>query len=132
MAPVVRPALSIVVTPRPEIRVRRSVYTSIVKPAFDRVAAVLGLLVAAIPMAVIALVVLVTMGRPVLFRQTRIGRGGERFDVLKFRTMKPDRRGMPLDVIHDRRRTHKSRARSAPHRPSVGSSVATAWTSSHS
>ncbi len=29
----------------------------------------------------------VTMGRPVLFRQTRIGRGERRFEVLKFRTM---------------------------------------------
>ncbi len=103
-----RPLLSVVAPSQREIRVRRNAYTAVVKPIFDRVAAVLGLLVAAIPMAVVAVIILITMGRPVLFRQTRIGRGGERFDVLKFRTMKPDRRGMPLDVIHDRRRTHKS------------------------
>jgi lipopolysaccharide/colanic/teichoic acid biosynthesis glycosyltransferase len=103
-----RPALQIVETSQSEIRVRRTVYTAIAKPVLDRVAALLGLFVAAIPMAVIAVVILITMGRPIMFRQTRVGRDGDRFDVLKFRTMQPDRRGMPLDVIHDRRRTHKS------------------------
>ena len=57
---------------------------------------------------VIAGVVASTIGRPVLFRQRRIGVDGEPFEVLKFRTMRPDRRGQRLDVIHDRRRTHKS------------------------
>lgn len=36
---------------------------------------------------VIALVILCTMGRPVLFRQTRSGRYGNSFEILKFRTM---------------------------------------------
>jgi lipopolysaccharide/colanic/teichoic acid biosynthesis glycosyltransferase len=94
--------------PMPTVRVRRTVYTAAAKPAIDRVAGVIGLGVAAIPMAVIACVITVTMGRPVLFRQRRVGLDGEPFEVLKFRTMRPDRRGQRLDVIHDRRRTHKS------------------------
>ena len=98
-----------IVRPLPEVRLARTPYVTIVKPAFDRVAGVLGLVVAAIPMAAVGAVVVATMGRPIFFRQRRVGRDGVPFDVLKFRTMKPDRRGEPLDVIHDRRRTHKSR-----------------------
>jgi lipopolysaccharide/colanic/teichoic acid biosynthesis glycosyltransferase len=89
--------------PRPS-----GVYIRVVKPFLDRVLAVGALVVAAVPMAAIAGVVALTMGRPVLFRQQRIGLDGEPFEVLKFRTMRPDRRAMRLDVIHDRRRTHKS------------------------
>jgi lipopolysaccharide/colanic/teichoic acid biosynthesis glycosyltransferase len=37
---------------------------------------------------VVALVVWLGMGRPVLFRQTRAGRQGRPFEVLKFRTMR--------------------------------------------
>jgi lipopolysaccharide/colanic/teichoic acid biosynthesis glycosyltransferase len=79
-----------------------------VKPALDRTIALAGLTVAAIPMVMIAAAVAVSMGRPVLFRQRRIGIDGEPFEVLKFRTMRPDRRVHRLDVIHDRRETHKS------------------------
>ena len=38
-------------------------------------------------MLVIALAVLLTMGRPILFRQRRPGLGGRPFTILKFRTM---------------------------------------------
>ena len=37
----------------------------------------------------IALLVLVTSGRPVLYRGQRVGRGGRFFAMLKFRTLKP-------------------------------------------
>lgn len=46
----------------------------------------------AIPLVlVIALLVRLTMGGPVVFRQVRTGRGGAEFEILKFRTMR-DRR----------------------------------------
>ena len=38
---------------------------------------------------VIALIMLVTSGRPVLYRGQRVGRGGHFFEMLKFRTLKP-------------------------------------------
>ncbi len=94
--------------PMRQVRMRRSAYARLVKPTFDRVVGCVGLAVAAIPMGAIALVILVTMGRPVLFRQERVGHRGEPFEVLKFRTMQPDRRRQSLDVIADRRNTHKS------------------------
>lgn len=56
---------------------------------FDRAAALLGLLLLAPLLAVIACLVLSLDGRPVLFRQKRVGRNGVPFIILKFRTMRP-------------------------------------------
>lgn len=48
------------------------------------------LLVATAPMlGVIALCIWLEAGRPILFRQTRTGRRGRPFDLLKFRTLQP-------------------------------------------
>ncbi len=94
--------------PLPEVSPRPSLYRTVVKPLFDRVAGTLGLLVAAFPMLLVALVVRVAIGKPVLFRQPRVGQHGEVFEVLKFRTMRADRRSQQLDVLADRRETHKS------------------------
>lgn len=59
------------------------------KRILDLVGASLGLVVASLPMAGIALAVRLTMGRPVLFRQGRPGLDGEPFVLVKFRTMRP-------------------------------------------
>lgn len=42
-------------------------------------------------MLIVGVIVLWTMGRPVLFRQIRPGRGGVPFNLLKFRTMRAPR-----------------------------------------
>jgi lipopolysaccharide/colanic/teichoic acid biosynthesis glycosyltransferase len=69
-----------------------------VKRCMDRLAAGVGLLCFAPVMAVTALVVRFTMGRPILFRQVRPGLGGKTFQLLKFRTMleAQDAEGNPL------------------------------------
>ena len=41
-------------------------------------------------MAVVALAVAIGDGRPVLYRQVRVGRGGREFRIFKFRTMRPE------------------------------------------
>lgn len=51
------------------------------------------LAIAAIPLAVLAVVIRVTMGAPVLFRQERPGRDEVPFTLLKFRTMRDPRPG---------------------------------------
>ena len=58
------------------------------KRAMDILGGTVGLVLGAVPMAVIAVLVRASMGSPVLFRQTRPGLGGEPFELVKFRTMK--------------------------------------------
>ncbi len=64
-----------------------------VKYAVDRILAGIALLLLSPLLAVLSLAVLVSMGRPIFFRQIRIGRDGRAFDMLKFRSMRqsPDR-----------------------------------------
>jgi exopolysaccharide biosynthesis polyprenyl glycosylphosphotransferase len=57
--------------------------------ALSIVSASLGLLVCAVPMLVIAVAIKLDSPGPVLFRHPRAGRGGRRFELLKFRTMRP-------------------------------------------
>lgn len=88
-----------------------SSYVRLWKPCLDRLAAVLLLLVVAPVLVLIALVVRMNLGPGVFFRQQRIGRHGVPFDVIKFRTMLPDRRRADVPIsFPDRRRTHKSGA----------------------
>jgi lipopolysaccharide/colanic/teichoic acid biosynthesis glycosyltransferase len=58
------------------------------KRLFDVIGATGGLIVFALPMAAIAAAILLLDGRPVLFYQTRLGRGRRPFTILKFRSMR--------------------------------------------
>jgi lipopolysaccharide/colanic/teichoic acid biosynthesis glycosyltransferase len=58
------------------------------KRGIDIIGAGLGLLVAAVPMAIVAIIIRVTMGSPVLFRQERPGLHGRPFTLVKFRSMR--------------------------------------------
>ena len=59
-----------------------------VKYAFDRIVAAILLLFAAPFLLVSIAAVYVSMGRPIFFRQVRVGRDGKTFEILKFRSMK--------------------------------------------
>ncbi len=71
------------------------------KRAFDLLGATVGLLAVAPVMAAIALAVKLDGGGPVLFRQSRVGRHGRCFHMLKFRTMVPDADAMK-ESLRDR------------------------------
>ena len=58
------------------------------KRLIDVAGASAGLIVGAIPMAVVALVIRIRLGKPVLFRQPRPGLHGQVFTLVKFRTMR--------------------------------------------
>ncbi len=77
------------------------------KRLFDLAAAGTGLLVLAPLLAAIGLLILVEDGRPVFFRQERVGRDGRPFRIWKFRTMVRDaeRRGTAITVGRDPRIT---------------------------
>lgn len=53
----------------------------------DRAGACAALLVLAVVGPPTALLILLTMGRPIFFRQPRVGEHGHQFDIVKFRTM---------------------------------------------
>jgi sugar transferase EpsL len=65
----------------------------VLKRAIDIVVAAVALVMALPVMAVVATLIAGTMGRPVLFRQTRIGLLGRPFTLVKFRTMANPRLG---------------------------------------
>jgi lipopolysaccharide/colanic/teichoic acid biosynthesis glycosyltransferase len=71
---------------------RRRPYDT-VKRALDIVSAAIVLVVGSPVFALVALLVARNLGRPVLFRQPRPGRGGRVFTLLKFRTMREPRPG---------------------------------------
>jgi lipopolysaccharide/colanic/teichoic acid biosynthesis glycosyltransferase len=68
------------------------------KRVFDLTLAGVALGIAAIPMAITAVLIRMTMGSPVLYRVERPGLGARPFVLLKFRTMREavDQHGYPL------------------------------------
>ncbi len=72
-----------------------------VKRAFDVAGAGLGLLAVAPLLALIAVAIRLDSRGPIFFRQLRVGRHGERFHMLKFRTMIPDAEALK-DSLRDR------------------------------
>lgn len=73
------------------------------KRVADLVAAAVGLFLSAPVLAVVSAAVAVDLGRPVLFRQERLGRDGRIFRLVKFRSMS-DERGADGELLPDERR----------------------------
>jgi len=69
-----------------------------VKRGFDFLVSLLGLVVLAPVIVVVAVLIHRKLGSPVLFRQTRPGLNGKPFEMVKFRTMldATDKHGNPL------------------------------------
>jgi exopolysaccharide biosynthesis polyprenyl glycosylphosphotransferase len=70
------------------------------KEVFDRVSAALALVALAPVFAVVAVAVTLDSPGPVFFRQTRVGRDGRRFSMVKFRTMVNDAERLQADLEH--------------------------------
>jgi Undecaprenyl-phosphate glucose phosphotransferase len=75
------PVISLAATPMTDAERR-------LKSAMDWVGALLLTLLLSPLLLLIALAILLADGRPVLYRQRRLGVGGESIEILKFRTMK--------------------------------------------
>ncbi len=74
--------------------VSRRVWCAHVKRGLDVMAAVAGLVLASPVMVAAALMLRMSVGAPVLFRQMRPGLHGQLFELLKFRTMTEGRDGL--------------------------------------
>jgi exopolysaccharide biosynthesis polyprenyl glycosylphosphotransferase len=70
------------------------------KRALDLVGALGALVLLAPLLVVIALAIRLTSSGPVLFRQLRVGRRGEQFHMLKFRTMHDGADGLKASLLH--------------------------------
>ncbi|WP_345622152.1 sugar transferase [Streptomyces ziwulingensis] len=68
------------------------------KELLDRSFAAVLLLLLALPMLLVALVVRLDSTGPALFRQPRVGRYGDHFTMLKFRTMRPDSEALRAEL----------------------------------
>lgn len=80
----------------------------VVKRAIDFTGALALLALLGIPMLVVALLIKLTSPGPAIYRQERVGLGGRRFNLLKFRTMRVDAEAATGPVWaqeHDPRRT---------------------------
>ncbi|WP_082567350.1 sugar transferase [Janibacter sp. Soil728] len=75
------------------------------KRAFDVAASGVGLVVLSPLLAVVALMVGVSSHGPIIFRQVRVGRADTRFEILKFRTMRPSECGPEVTSAGDSRIT---------------------------
>ena len=75
------------------------------KRLFDIVASVLGIIVLSPMFLAIALWIKLDSRGPVFFRQQRVGKDGELFDIIKFRSMSDDDHDALLTLGHDRRIT---------------------------
>jgi lipopolysaccharide/colanic/teichoic acid biosynthesis glycosyltransferase len=70
------------------------------KRAFDLLGVSVGLLAVLAPMIVIAAAIKLDSRGPVFFRQLRVGRRGQRFHMLKFRTMIPEAETLKDSLRH--------------------------------
>lgn len=62
-------------------------YKNGIKRILDVVLALIGLLICAIPMGIVALLIRLESPGPAIFKQPRLGRNGKEFVFLKFRSM---------------------------------------------
>jgi exopolysaccharide biosynthesis polyprenyl glycosylphosphotransferase len=69
---------------------RRSRFTQIWKRALDLLFAVLGAIVSAPILVLAAIAILIESGRPIFYRQIRVGQGGKPFELIKLRSMRVD------------------------------------------
>ncbi|TDC92330.1 sugar transferase [Nonomuraea deserti] len=74
----------------------------LVKNVFDRLVAVALLLLLAPALVMLAIAVRVTSPGPALFRQTRVGKGGKLFTIVKFRTMRRGAERQKITLVSDR------------------------------
>ncbi len=66
---------------------RVSTFYSVTKRLLDMLGGLIGVVGLVVIAPLISLAILIESGRPIVFQQTRAGKGGDPFKILKFRTM---------------------------------------------
>lgn len=79
------------------------IYEAAIKRPLDLILAILAFILLSPVMAIVALMVRVKLGSPLLFRQPRPGLNGKIFTIFKYRTM-TDQRGEDGELLPDEKR----------------------------
>lgn len=72
------------------VTARPSRYQRLVKPLIDRVGAIIALVLLSPVLLIAALAILIDTGRPIFYKQVRVGLKQKDFEVYKLRTMRQD------------------------------------------
>ena len=72
------------------VQANGGIFYRTIKRTFDLVVAILGGVLALIPMLAVALLICIESRGPVIFKQMRMGKNGKIFVIYKFRTMRMD------------------------------------------
>ena len=75
------------------------------KWCFDRIVALVGLIMLFLPLLVIGILIKIDSKGPVFFMQKRIGKDGQSFKICKFRTMTQQSEGDSITTANDPRIT---------------------------
>lgn len=76
-------------------------YSRFVKRLIDIVLSLVGIIVLAIPMGIVAVVIKVDDPGPAIFKQQRVGQGKQLFWLYKFRSMKVNTPDIPTHLLKD-------------------------------
>ena len=71
-------------------RARSETFSEMTKRLLDILGGLIGVLLFFILYPFVALAIILESGRPILYRQIRMGRGGQLYNIYKFRTMRQD------------------------------------------
>jgi exopolysaccharide biosynthesis polyprenyl glycosylphosphotransferase len=88
---------------------RSETFSEIIKRGSDILGGIVGMLILLILSPFIAIAILIESGGPVLYKQVRMGRGGQLYNIYKFRTMRQDaeENGQPQWAEENDRRATK-------------------------
>lgn len=76
-------------------------YQHVIKRLFDFILALLLLIFAAIPMAIVAIAIKLEDGGPIIYKSKRMGKGCKVFNTYKFRSMKVNREELHSNLTHE-------------------------------
>jgi exopolysaccharide biosynthesis polyprenyl glycosylphosphotransferase len=71
-------------------KARSETFSEMIKRALDILGGLVGMLLLILLFPFVAVAILIESGRPVLYKQVRMGRGGQLYNIFKFRTMWQD------------------------------------------